>query len=283
MKRIKREARSGGLQRTLFARFFLLSATLGFVSPAFGIVGGAALAPGHPGHASAVGLALGVPSRGRVSASICSGTLIRADVVVTAAHCLANASVRGVVFGENMFAPGAQAQPVAGVAFHPEYFKDGHGRNFDIGLVRFRGPLPAGSAPIRILGDRAVLKPRLPLELVGYGDDITLIGRAGRKLGTSSFLSGFVDNALYRGQAIGARTQSLEVFLRSMMVVGPNAGHGACQGDSGGPAYARIGTEWMLLGALKGTMDDRCEAGRAMYTFVGDYLPWIQGMLSRWH
>ena len=88
-------------------------------------------------------LALRVDNRARKSLGICTGTLIRPDVL------------------------GTQSRRVIAVQMHPSYGKDGDNPNYDIGLVRFSGGLPAGHGPIRILADRRLLKSRMSVHIAG--------------------------------------------------------------------------------------------------------------------
>ena len=221
------------------------------------IVGGKSVTSATPGRASVVGLV----GRG---GGLCTGTLVSANVVATAGHCLLDGGMDKVVFGEDVDSPNAVTREIVSsdsLLTDIDTFP-----SLDVGWVKFKGKLPAGYKPAKILDDVSKLKAGQILTLIGFGKTgDSEDSPAGKRLTVNSIFSKFVDNEIYK----------------NIIVVGPNLGKGDCHGDSGGPTFARVDGEVLLVSTLSGideklTPEMTCESGHTVHNFLGAYKSWIE-------
>ena len=140
-------------------------AALVLSATAFAVVGGA---PDNGRHPYAVGLAINTS----IGGELCSGVLVNATTVVTAAHCL-----RGdFQVGQILVSSAAQFAPqAAGAAYfvHPDYAVGSTGlstsdRN-DVAVVKLTNPLPGPYAQLPTAGYTDTLKNNTQVDVVGYG------------------------------------------------------------------------------------------------------------------
>ncbi|SMF64517.1 S1 family peptidase [Pseudobacteriovorax antillogorgiicola] len=177
---------------------------------------------------STVGISLG--------GGICSGTLIREDIVLTAAHCISNRM--SVTVGES-FGTG-DAIPVQSAVIHPSW----RGQNTrtivpnDIAVVKLsRSAVPYGAVPMPLNPSESISRD---VWIAGYGQRET--GGSGRLLYADVTASSV--NRTFAGTIETSRQGDRQ---------------GACPGDSGGPMYTRIDGNWYVTGALSG--GSGCGAG----------------------
>ena len=95
----------------------------------------------------------------------CGGTVVAPDRVVTAAHCVAGATLTDF----NRFEPGSTARRVTGVSMAPGWERR-NGRNFldDVAIVRFDRPFEGVMRPSRRHRRGNAMDPR-PRDLGGGG------------------------------------------------------------------------------------------------------------------
>jgi hypothetical protein len=145
---------------------------------------------------------------------MCSGTAIRQDIILTAAHCLDGITVPEVLEGSTVAVPGRR-YPVAQTVMHPGYHRATTAN--DIGVVRlgapFQGPILRIGLPQARLGQVAIGSL---LRVVGFGLDQNSV--SGRRREASVTLTS---------------VQPRVAFVS-------NTTAGACPGDSGGPLIAVV-------------------------------------------
>lgn len=187
---------------------------LGFTAPSVAMVGGApTVAADQVRH-----LVMIVGNRG----TFCTGAAIARDLVLTAAHCVAE----GAEY--KLFERGADGQPVlrdvARIQRHPQFSMatlNAHRATADLALIKMAAPLPTTIQPAALSGDRAV----------AVGDSFTVAGFGvavrgdGKTSGTA------------RGVTLTATGQpgTLQIRLVDPATRNERAGLGACTGDSGAP------------------------------------------------
>lgn len=287
----RRRALPGGLLLVLLAVLAVLPA------PAHAVIGGVEAAPGEAPWT--VGLIQGRVDR-VAAGHFCGATLVRADTVVTAAHCVeeltrddddADALARpgardhdrgpgylplGVFTGRVLPLRAGPVEAVRWVVTHPGY-DDGAGySNADVAVIRLRRAVPGG-VPLALAApaDAANYAPGGQLSVFGWGNR----ARDGR---TS------LPRQLYRGDLERiANRRCDERYGRlfnpvSQLCAGRADGSvDSCHGDSGGPLVARRPDGAALLAGIVSYGEGCGEAGSpTVYTRVARYGPWLAEMVS---
>lgn len=204
------------------------------------------------------------PSPDGKTGSLCTGTLIRKDMAVTAAHCLSNPSTKpSIIFGSDLHSSSAPHRTVEAVAVNPKW-KTHAGKGMDqgdIALVKFDGGLPKSYRPISTVSTDQEIQAGSTVTLAGYG-----ISNAQTKTGAGKLRRAEVSILKNRPG-------------KSEMILDQTHGRGACHGDSGGPAFLKRGRKMALAGLTNrgypSTAPDDC-AHQVVYTKLPSYRSWIQ-------
>jgi hypothetical protein len=224
----------------------------------------------NPGLTSAVALV-------RDGRTICTGTLVAADLVLTAAHCLRESTEPARYLVRFVRERGGSDDLAVATLDVPRRTAAGgvDARLFpfgDVAWLRLAQPAPRSFRPVALVEDPdADLTPGLPLALVGFGTT----GMARPDAGVRR-----------TGIAEVGRYHRFGRFAGTIKVVSDD-GTGSCRGDSGGPAYAYVDGTWRLAGLTHGVNGfetpeilrhpaDPCASGASIYNAVADYLPWIE-------
>jgi secreted trypsin-like serine protease len=192
----------------------------------------------------------------------CGGSLIKPDLVVTAAHCVEGTDPASINMriGSNEHANGGEEAQAASVTVHPDY--DGQSPGNDIALVKLAAP--AASAPIPLAAEAPVgTKSRL----LGWGQTCPEPGGCG----APDILQQLDVEVLDAGQCTGIEG-SLELCTSN-----PNGNAGACYGDSGGPQIVGTNGAFELIGVTSrsGNGDSTCATGPSIYTATPAYADFI--------
>jgi len=216
-----------------------------FNAPTFnGIIGGTDVVAGDPIAASTV-LIVAQEGEGQ---SVCTGTIIEKDIILTAAHCVGISGLAEVVvvFRTSIQSPG----PVIPVIERrrPTDFLSRAGAEtdwHDIAVLRLAQPIPAGFQPAKMVAP-AMIRDGATVTLAGYGMNVPVAPLdPAAPSGTGTLRK--VEQTIL--QAKFGKTESL---------VNLTGGKGACKGDSGGPAYIKQGNQYFLFGvASRMTEKDR--------------------------
>jgi V8-like Glu-specific endopeptidase len=203
--------------------------------------------------------------------SLCTGTLIDYNLVVTAAHCTSgDAKTLAIGFGLELDGSSLQFAPVIAGMTHSSWPKlteakasDPRSKDWgDIAVLRFQGPTPEGFEPARLLGNASSLKNGLTITIAGYGKlDMELDISAEKLMKTDVVLTN-------------------KAFSGTEIEFAQHEGRGACHGDSGGPAFAKNKNgKLVLIGVTSRSATPgggaTCLEG-SIYTSVAAYIEFIR-------
>lgn len=239
----------------------------------------------------------GVPFKCKRGSGACTGTMIREDVILTAAHCVTNLlkNQQGVdcpndvdppkyTFKVDLIAEARAGQVVATrkVVTHPMFAPQGcveppgPQQWNDIALVFLKDPVKGAKLQrLPTPQDAATLvREGVKTRIVGYGKSIT-------------------DQDTTAGQQRNG-TATLVKAGATEIQVGQANEQQACQGDSGGPVFSNPDGTWdqqVQLGVVSRLRTLRCPSladllnppkceNGALYTRIDPYLDWINKTIA---
>lgn len=167
--------------------------------------------------------------------SICTGSLLDNDLVVTAAHCIDPSADKLVVSFRRDITGEGLVVPVKAVVVHPGYAEHANTNvdNDDIALIRIDTQLPSGFAPAELLEDASALEVGRQVTLAGFGTT------TGDPTATES------GSGKLRETKIKISDPN---FGATEVLLDQTHGKGACHGDSGGPAFVKVRGKLKLFG-----------------------------------
>jgi len=199
----------------------------------------------------------------------CTGTLIAANVVVTAGHC-ADFATR-IYVGRDVSKKGKQVR-VAKRVRHPDYNHKGHN---DLMVLLLADPV-AGVAP-RALAGKTLIDKASDGRVVGFGatDGAGMLGYGVKR---------FVDVPIVSNACKGSVGEQQDRYmygcdLGQELVAGrPLTERDSCKGDSGGPFYVPDAKgRWLLAGATSRATDSAmstCGDG-GIYVRIDRFRAWV--------
>lgn len=206
--------------------------------------------------------------------SLCTGSLLRNNLVLTAAHCIPKeASQLFIIFTADI--PNAKTAADLEIrrvdkAEASTYWEKSEGLGKDqgdIALIHYVGETPTGFKPATMLTNSKLLVKDAPVILTGYG-----ISDGVQKVGSGVLRATYVSIA---DPAYG--TSEITLDQRS--------GRGACHGDSGGPAYVynKTNNTYHLWGITsRGLDDDDDDCSKlVIYTNISAHSAWIKAASKR--
>jgi hypothetical protein len=241
----------------------LLAATLGLIGPTQAIVGGGVADPDAIGR-SVVTI---IGSRGNV----CSGSLIAANIVLTAGHCIAPGTMYRVLDYTTQPPRLLTAQKVAS---HPQFKRQtmlAHRATADVALLLLPASVPS-KVPASLGTPRIPVAPGAPFMIAGIG-----VTASGGDAGIGTI----------RAASLVATGQPGRFQIRLVDPATNNTrnGLGACTGDSGAPVFEYQGERAVIVGVVSWSTGANNSAGCGGLTGVTPltvYHDWILQTARGW-
>lgn len=203
-----------------------------------------------------------------VNSTICSGTLVDDDLILTAAHCLRNVSDAAELRVFNGLSLGSPGVSATDFGVHPDFDVEAKRDAFDYGFVSIV-PGSLDATPIPVVTEQTEwdeIEPTLSGEdsiiLAGYGLDPDAPSNVnlGVKRRVTTNVRGFTATGIE--------------------FVAGGDGRDSCEGDSGGPALARNAAGELRLIGITARGSDPCGKG-GFYGVPYYALAWVSDAMAR--
>ncbi|GAA3872432.1 serine protease [Saccharothrix violaceirubra] len=186
----------------------------------------------------------------------CGGSLIKANWVVTAKHCVQGrsaSSIRARIGTTNRTSGGTVATG-AQIITHSSY---------DIALLRLSTSVT--QTPIKVSDSSGATGTAT--RIIGWGQTCAASGCGGAPVTLQELNTSIVADGSCRGI-----NGAYEICTNN-----PGGRAGACYGDSGGPQIKQVGGTWELIGATSraGNNSSTCATGPSIYMDVPSFRSWI--------
>ncbi|NVJ24900.1 serine protease [Myxococcus sp. AM011] len=197
----------------------------------------------------------------------CGGTIVNANWIVTAAHCVVGVSPQSIVVvaGDNIintYESTEQARTIVNYAYHPAFGYAGNAPVHDVAVILLSSPLAFNYAvlPLALPTDTA---PLTYLTASGWGNTF-----AGSGQSNSLKYANLPNNPVSACDGYLLRN----LYPNFELCVGyANGIEGGCHGDSGGPLAAG----GVLRGIVSWGRGYSCDS-YTVFTDVLTYVPWIR-------
>lgn len=225
---------------------------------------------------------------------MCTGTLIRQNLILTAGHCIeTKPSNLVIIFSLNFGALDSNQVALLRIAesihVHPDFSMDDENAMDvnDIALIEFDGDLPEGYKPAEFLKDADLLQRNSPVHMAGYGatsveiEEVTKRDKKFKKDVANGDVVCTDDEQTecfrieFKGEDKLFKTDTqIEGFTEKEIRLNENEGHGTCVGDSGGPLMFEHDGQLFIVGVT--SRGDLFCSGPAVYTNALKYTDWVE-------
>ncbi|RVE70071.1 hypothetical protein OJAV_G00083710 [Oryzias javanicus] len=230
------------------------------------------------GHAAAAGqwpwqAMLQIPVTGGIS--LCGGSLINDQWVLSAAHCFSSNSTTNVMVhlgrinaqGPN---PNEASRSVSKIIVNPNY--DSQSQNNDLSLLKLASPVTFNDyiSPVCLAAKGSVIPADTSSWVAGFGT----LSSGGSLAQTLQEVNVPIVSNTQCNSAYGGITGQM---ICAGLTVG---GKDSCQGDSGGPLVVKNGTRWVQAGVV--SFGDGCAKPDfpGVYARVSEFQSWINSQVD---
>ncbi|GEM_PF-2110940 len=221
-----------------------------------------------------------------VLSTLCTGTLIDSNTVLTAAHCFPKNTISTQIIASiNLFCSSGFNKRLVYSAFnvniHPQYrhknTPSSTSPDFDIATVKFDGILPPPYAPLKLAPvdiRSEMTNPASQMIMIGYGRTHT----TDDSLPELRYVTKNWDQLMLVKDSVSL------IDRLNLVSINQQDSHGGCSGDSGGPLLIADATGYKVVGVasyIESASESKlCEQGQIFYSYVPSYWDWIQEQLK---
>jgi len=198
---------------------------------------------------------------------LCSGTLIAADLVLTAGHCIGIEPYAVIVDTIDYTSPGGDRRDVKWARAYPDWES-----TYDVGILMLENPV---AVQPRAVAQACKLAAAMPVQVVGFG--LTTEAGIGANTRLHQATIPVVDATCTRDPVCATSVAPGGEFTAG------GRGADSCFGDSGGPVFMDTKHGAALIGVVSratGTESAPCGGG-GVYVRADKVVPWIEKQSGR--
>ncbi len=218
-------------------------------------------------------------AKGSTSVSLCTGTLIGNDMILTAAHCVDSGieSTRAerlfVIFGNDPMCTltkreASNARMASKVIIHPEW-ASGKAGGVDLALIKLSTPAPDNAVRLAVTTDLPSLSDDRVVYGAGYGRTTDYSDAEGE--------APFLRIAKIKPQNKSPNLGIMNNPSSRKLIFDQSGGEALCKGDSGGPAIILDGGQLKVMGVASYVYDPNKSTCKSLvvHTSVSYYRDWL--------
>jgi V8-like Glu-specific endopeptidase len=173
---------------------------------------------------------------------ICTGTLIKPSIVLTAGHCVDPKGTFQVKYGITTFDEAEKAFTVSGAWRSPRYSAARFGVN-DIGLLKLKQPIPGAiTVPLASAANLAKAEKSKDFKVFGWGEN------QNGEIATYLRVANVTNQSALLKKVLGKSFNSNTWLAAGRYISKEKIYSGACRGDSGGPLVASLNGKLVQVG-----------------------------------